>query len=173
MEVYNGPLVQQAQTTLRYHKIVQQAYHSHSFVGNHCSKYIQQNVQNDLAAIYKRGQEVTSKYLKLNTLFLKVHTEVAGMNFIVEVQRDSIKVAIDKYLKFCRRKFPDSVIPKQYFLEDYISPWIRKWGFGMAMHGGQGGESIHRKFNRISRYVPYCSPQQKAVLCDEGTPHAC
>ena len=179
LELYNGPLVQQAQTTLRYHKIVQQAYHSRSFVGNHCSKYIQQNVQNDLeasllekicelssnAAIYKREQEVTSKYFKLNTLFLKVHTEVAGMNFIPEVQRDNIEVAIDKYLKFYRRKFPYSVIPKQHFLEDHISPWIRRWGFGMAMHGEHGGESIHREFNRISRCMYHIADPSKKLYC--------
>ena len=170
LKLYNGPLVQQAQTTLRYHKIVQQAYHSRSFVGNHCSKYIQQNVRNDLeaslekicelssnAAIYKRGQEVTSKYFKLNTLFLKIHTEVAGMKFIPEVQRDSIEVAIDKYLKFYWRKFPDSMIPKQYFIETHISPWIRKWGFGMAMLGNRVVRVYTENLVGFQGvYVPYC-----------------
>ena len=94
-----------------------------------------------------------------------MHTEVGGIKFIPEVQRDNIEVVIDKYLKYYRRKFPNSVIPKQHFLEDHICPWISKWGFGMAMHGEQGGESIHREFNRISRCMYHIADPSKRLYC--------
>ena len=48
VQVQSGPVVSAVQITLKHHNIVQQAYHSKSFVGNHCSKYLKSNIQDDM-----------------------------------------------------------------------------------------------------------------------------
>ena len=51
-----------------------------------------------------------------------------------------------------RARFPEvRIIPKQHVLEAHCVQWIRRWGFGLALHGEQGGEEIHATVNRIQR----------------------
>ena len=49
LSVQSGPLVAVVLETLKQQNIVQQAYHSRSFIGNHCSKYIKQKVQDKIS----------------------------------------------------------------------------------------------------------------------------
>ena len=45
------------------------------------------------------------------------------------------------YMTFYRARFPEvRIIPKQHILEAHCVRWIRRWGFGLALHGEQGGE---------------------------------
>ena len=55
----NGPLVQALEKALIRHKTMKQSYHSRSFVGNHCSKYIKTFVQDDISATL---QETTCEF---------------------------------------------------------------------------------------------------------------
>ena len=56
------------------------------------------------------------------------------------------------YMTFYRARFPEvRIIPKQHVLEAHCVQWIRRWGFGLALHGEQGGEEIHATVNRIQR----------------------
>ena len=56
------------------------------------------------------------------------------------------------YMTFYRARFPEvRIIPKQLVLEAHCVQWIRRWGFGLALHGEQGGEEIHATVNRIQR----------------------
>ena len=61
---------------------------------------------------------------------------------------------IEVYINFYRRKFADSsVIQKQPILESHDSVWMQTWGFGMGLHGEQGGEQIHAVINRMKHRV--------------------
>lgn len=46
--VLSGPVTANLDAVLKEHKICTQAYHSRSFIGNHCNKYLKANVINDL-----------------------------------------------------------------------------------------------------------------------------
>ena len=48
LSILSGPLVSTVQMVLKCHHVVQQTYHSESYVGNHCSQYIKQDIQDDL-----------------------------------------------------------------------------------------------------------------------------
>ena len=80
-----------------------------------------------------------------------MHRQISHTRPIDEEELSDIQVYIDEYLAYYRGIFPDGrIIIKQHLLEDHVVPWIRRWGFGMGLHGEQGGESIHAQFNEIS-----------------------
>ena len=58
---------------------------------------------------------------------------------MAEVDDKAIQVAeqnIEKYMAYFRQ-FLSLVFPKLHFLEDHIVPWMKRWGFGLALHGEQ------------------------------------
>ncbi len=70
--------------------------------------------------------------------------------YIPTVEFDEIHVKIHSYMSFYRTHFPGKVTPKLHMLENHVLPWLRRWGVGMAMHGEQGGESVHAQFNTLT-----------------------
>ena len=38
-------------------------------------------------------------------------------------------------------------------LENHVADWVELWGFGMAFHGEQGGESIHHDLHEITTHM--------------------
>ena len=53
-----------------------------------------------------------------------------------------------------------------------VLEWMEKWRFGMAMHGEQKGESIHREFNIIERnmcHVPNLSQKLLFIMREHHT----
>jgi hypothetical protein len=38
-----------------------------------------------------------------------------------------------------------------HILEDHVWEWIETWGFGMALHGEQGGVQVHATMNLLKR----------------------
>ncbi|GFS12281.1 amine oxidase [Elysia marginata] len=49
-----GPIASALDTVLNKHRIIPQAYHSRSFIGNHCHKYLQPHVYTDLTSAIKK-----------------------------------------------------------------------------------------------------------------------
>ena len=178
LSVQSGPLVAVVLGTLKQQNIVQQAYHSRSFIGNHCSKYIKQKVQDKLSVtiqekncelsgnieLNQRIEKIATKFHRLNTLFERVHSEVGHIENVTEMDLAEIEDKIQKYLDFFRKKFPGALLPKHHLLEDHVLEWMEKWRFGMAMHGEQGGESIHREFNRIERNMCHVANLSQKLL---------
>ena len=169
--------MQSLEKTLKHDKKVKQSYHSRSFVGNHCSKYIRVSVQDDISAtlqektcelsgksnISKRVQQICKILNKLNGLYINVHNMAAHMT---EVDDDAIEIVqqnIEKYLAYYRKHFPNSIFPKQNFLEDV--PWMKRWQFGLSLHGEQGREAIHHEINRIQRNMYHVADPSKKFLC--------
>ena len=114
--------------------------------------------------ISKRVQQICKIFNKLNGLYLNVHNMVAHMT---EVDDDAIEIVqqkIEEYLAYYRKHFPNSIFPKQHFLEDHIVPWMKRWQFGLSLHGEQGGEAIHRKINRIQRNMYHVADPSKKLL---------
>ena len=59
---------------------------------------------------------------------------------------------IDELLNYYRVTFPTATItPKLHMLEDHVVEFIQKWRVGLGMMGEQGAESIHARFNHLSR----------------------
>ena len=159
-----GPVTSNLDKILQKNKICTQAYHGRSFIGNHCNKYISDSVQADLCqsvintawqyepayVIIEKAALVQAKYHHLNQLFAEVHKTVGHSRPVSENNIRQADDHIQAYMTFLRKKFPDtSIIPKQHILENHVSAWMETWGFGMGLHGEQGGEQIHADINRM------------------------
>ena len=91
------------------------------------------------------------KFQELNYLFSEVHNAVAHSLPVAPDHVGHIQRQIDKYLAYYRENFPNKILPKHHILEDHTPTWINRWEVGMALHGEQGGESVHSEFNSLQR----------------------
>ena len=96
LPIQGGPLVAVVLETLKRQNIVQQAYHSRSFIGNHCSKYIRSKVQDKILVniqeknceltnnveLNEKVREIGTRFHNLNMLFEGVHREIGSMKGI-------------------------------------------------------------------------------------------
>ncbi|GFO46595.1 amine oxidase [Plakobranchus ocellatus] len=146
-----GPVTSTLDTVLNKHRITPQAYHSRSFVGNHCHKYLQPNVYKDLTdTIVKQTQTLTSNpflidkactiqitFNDLNNAFRTVHNAISHTKPIDPNSLTDMQAAIDNYMTIYRRMFPHKVIPKQHLLEKHCIPHIKKYMFGLDLLGSR------------------------------------
>lgn len=165
LNVNSGPISSHLEVILKKNKIEQQAYHSRSFIGNHCVKYIKPDVTKQLCMgvvektvsisgkqeIITESKQICEKFKKLNNLYYAIHDRIGHGNAILESDHQEIEDAIHGYMEFYRECFPNKILPKHHILEDHILQWIHRWHFGLALHGEQGGESVHKEFNRLQR----------------------
>ena len=94
------------------------------------------------------------KFQALNSLFSDVHHRLSHQLPIPSTEADEIERCVKLYMSFFLQQFPQvCVTPKQHLLESHCVPWIRKWSFGMALHGEQGGEETHATVNILRNRV--------------------
>ena len=62
------------------------------------------------------------------------------------------ETSIHKFLKQYHSMFPESAItPKMHILQEHVIEWMKRWHVGLGLHGEQGAESVHNKFNQLQR----------------------
>ena len=162
-----GPVNSKVDFELRKHGIVRQKKHDGDLNGNHCAKYITQAVIQSVGACIEKetrrhttdksllsfANNTKDKFTKMNTLYANVHTLIGHSKPIDEKEFPAIEAAIKEYMRFYREMFCQlqdyRVLPKQHILEDHCVVWMKKWGFGLGLHGEQGGEQIHHTMNGI------------------------
>ena len=163
----SGPITQNLEKVLAKHNIEPQAYHSGAFIGNHCNKYLETPVYEDLtssivteterltddADLHKSAKYIKDSFFTLNELFSKVHKLISHCRPIDEQEVLEIDRAIKQYMQFYRMRFlhRNRVIPKQHMLEVHCVNWIKKWGCGMGLLGEQGIEQLHSTVNQLKR----------------------
>ena len=160
----SGPVAANLDTELKRHKISVQAYHGRSFIGNHCNKYLKKGAYDNIcdsvvrvtkaitndSDIHACAERIQVKFQTLNQLYSKVHSLISHKNPVHKDMYDTTDRAINEYMTFFRQAFPSvNIIPKQHILETHCLPWIRSWGFGLGLHGEQGGEEVHATVNRL------------------------
>ena len=165
LDQLSGPVASNLETILQQHSIIVQAYHSRSFTGNHCNQYLRPNVIASVCAsvsaktyaltenenIRMDSEHVSQTFHELNTLYSNVHQKVSHSRHVNEEDLPQITININQYMTYFRKQFPKKVIPKMHFLEDHIVPWMKAYGFGMGLHGEQGGEGTHRLFKKLRK----------------------
>lgn len=153
-----GPICSRLEAILVKHKIAVQSYHSRSFVGNHCHKYLSPNTYEDLAQhVVKTSLDLSQNenlhvqtsysaqiFKHLNKLFQTIHSLISHSNKIEDSSWLAIDKSIKTYMSFYRRKIKSPVFPKIHFLEYHCLNWIKKYGFGLGLHSEHGGEQLHR-----------------------------
>ena len=162
----SGPVTANLDSVLKSNNIAVQAYHGRSFIGNHCHKYMKTQVIDsicksvlqkameltDATHIHTAADDIEDKFRNLNNLFSRVHERISHKGPIVAAEVNEIQKTVDGYMEFFRRSFPRvPIIPKQHILEAHCTDFIRTWGFGLGLHGEQGGEACHATVNQLKR----------------------
>jgi len=165
----SGPVGAYLETILNRNKIEVQAYHSRSFIGNHCHQYMKPAVYEDICGsvlgktmevtdnhnLHREAEDIQVKFLQLNALYSTVHRLISHAKPLPSADEDQegeIQAAIDRYMAFFRQAFPTTrVLPKQHILECHCVDFMRQWRFGLGLLGEQGGEECHAVVNAIKR----------------------
>ena len=71
-----------------------------------------------------------------------------------------------------RREYNQRFPPKQHLLEHHCVPFMRQHGFGLGLHGEQGGEEVHAVVNRLKRR-PWGMKSEEEKLRVNLTEHMC
>ena len=165
LDKLSGPITANLDEVMLSHNIEPCAYHSRSLIGNHCHKYLKDNVTSDICEsvpqktyemttdedICRSSRQISSTFKKLNLLFKNVHKAVSHSKNIPLNEIDTINENIQKYTSYYRQKFPGKVTPKQHILECHVVPWIQAQGVGCGVHSEQGREGLHSVFNQLKR----------------------
>ena len=161
----SGPIASSLDDILTQNHITPQAYHSRSFIGNHCHKYTRQTVYTQLTnAVITQTQACTRdpfivddahvtahNFNLINAAYSAVHAAISHSHPIDQKDLPAIKEQIDTYMNLFRRTFPRKTIPKHHILEHHCVPFIEKHGIGLGLLGEQGTESSHQTIVKLER----------------------
>ena len=162
----SGPVASSLDPILTKHRITPQAYHSRSFVGNHCHKYMKPHGYEELTTtITSRTQACTYdpflvdeaftlklKFDQLNYAYAQVHRHISHTNSVMEQSVTDIQALIDNYMTTYRRQFPNKTIPKQHILEYHCTPHILQYRLGLGLLGEQGTEASHQTIAQLEKF---------------------
>ena len=171
LHIRAGPVAHNLNNILEKHRIVTKAFHSRSFIGNHCNKYLVPRVYRDLCRsvvtvtnemtdnthLHHQAKCIQGKFYHLNRLFDEVNEEIKDTTPVNNTDIPTIEKAIATYMDFYRTTFPDKrVTPKQHLLEQHCLNFIQRWKFRMAFHGEQGVELLHSTIEKQRRKLWQC-----------------
>ena len=173
----SGPVTSNLDHVLKKNKITMQAYHGRSFVSNHCHKYLQPSVTNDICQsvvektfqlsdsveVQTKAHDIASKFQILNEFFARVHKHIAHALPTTDEEINKLDSDIIRYMDFYRTSFgKHRIIPKQHILECHSTYFMRIWKFGLGFLGEQGGEETHAFINELKvRVRGIVDPEQK------------
>ena len=186
-----GPVCLELDRILFANGIIPQVYHSRSFIGNHCHRYLTEDA-NDVTvfekltmqvvktvsectsdpAMHARARGIQSKFNALNHAYKKVHSAISHTKPIPADDIPAIQKSISTYMEIWRTAFQDtSISPKQHILEMHCVPWIQRYGFGMGLMGEQGGELIHATVAKLERRTRAIRNPEKRLKLMMKTQH--
>ena len=163
----SGPVNENIDITLKQNKIPVQAWHSRSFIGNHCHKYMKGAFKRVCQSVVEKtgtlttdpvllasAQAIADKFAMLNAMYAEVHTCISHCRPVTDSEIRQAQSKINAYMGFFRLTFPSvAVIPKQHILEYHCTAFMFRWGFGLGLHGEQGGEETHAVINALKPRV--------------------
>ncbi len=110
-----------------------------------------------------KAVETKDVFDKLNDSFREVHHIISHCEPICNDELEFVDTLIQRYMEEYRTNFPGKAIPKQHFLEAHCVPWMRRYGFGLGLHGEQGGELIHSTMSRLQRIGKHIRNDRKRL----------
>ena len=79
------------------------------------------------------------------------NTPTAITSTIFDTSRQNIKVFMESIRRKVVTRKRGNVTPKLHLLEDHVADQMERFGVGLAIHGEQGGETIHHEWNELRR----------------------
>ena len=144
--------------------IKRQKFHGKSFIGNDCDRYLERAVYSEICQVVVtttkqitadqehilRAKSITSKHHKLWNLFSHVYDLVKHSNYLSENDILEIGKAVDEFMAYFRRRFPNESIPlKFHIIEDHLVDSCIQYRYGLGLFGEQGVESIHHRLKEV------------------------
>ena len=184
----SSPVTATLNSALQDNTTFPQSYHRRALISNHCSKYLKTPVYErirqgavskaqeltDDRGVLMRAQNIRDKFTALNSLFADIHTRISHQKPMTENGSDEEEKCIQRYMYF-RQQFPSvHIIPKQNLLEAHSVPFVRRWGFGLTLHGEQGGQgNAHNCSCLEEKGMGTEVSTAKTSSPDDETPHNC
>ena len=100
-------------------------------------------------SILHQAKLIQSNFHELNVMFFNIHKSISHSKPINRDRALKIQKDIDTYMEYYRETIGAKVIPKLHFLEHHCCEWVQTWGFGMGLHGEQGGELVHSSIKKL------------------------
>ncbi|KAL5470750.1 hypothetical protein EMCRGX_G028763 [Ephydatia muelleri] len=175
--IKDGPFVKELDSALQSIGVHRQQYFGGAFVGNHVHKTLKlsniqtlckslvQTAQKRLPHCVAELQQRTDILVNTFCMFASCHN-IYDQNFIDEAQTFALEQAIEQFMAYFRKSFPEATVPiKMHILEDHATTWANSTHVGFGLLGEQGAESIHAKFTRLG--LAYTAVTDKAPAnCD-------
>ncbi|GFO15140.1 amine oxidase [Plakobranchus ocellatus] len=160
-----GPICSTLDKILNKNRIIPQAYHGRSFIGNHSHKYFKTDVHKQLRrhlmlqtlrctdnqVIIDTAFTHKAKLDSINLAFSKIHNLISHTDPIHTNKLTNIQQAIEQYMTIYRKNFSQKVLPKHHILEHHCITFIQKYNFGLGLLGEQGGELLHSTIAKIQK----------------------
>ena len=160
-----GPVASNLDCALAKHNIIPQSYHSRSFIGNHCHKYLRDDVYKDVTSSIITQTQLSTicqdtidkawlikfQFDDLNFSLSQVHKKISHSKPLTAANIDDIENDIKKYMTIYRQQFPNKTLPKHHILEHHCVPFIKLTHFGLGLLGEQGVEASHQSLSKFER----------------------
>ena len=128
--------------------IDRQAYHSNSFVGNHCVKILENS-----QALVDVLDDQSEKEL-MNSLFSRfyaIYKVMSANRFLNAGEVDDLAEKCYEFGEFFPRNFPNATLPvKFHLLTHHVPAFIKKWN-SLGVFSEHLLESVHARGNRLHR----------------------
>jgi hypothetical protein len=105
----------------------------------------------DRQEIIDRAIACRRDFEALNSLYAAAHRLISHAEPVTEDVITLAENAIQEYIHSFRLMFPRKIIPKQHVLEHHCVEWMKKYRFGLGMHGEQGIEMLHSTVARLEK----------------------
>ena len=162
----SGPVAYSIEETLAKHKIESKAWHGGAFIGNHCAKYLNENVYTQVTdtvckktasltenlELRQKAEQIKQTFDTLFASFAKVHDKISNTNKLTQDDQIYIQESIDIYMNNIRKFFPEkNVTPKMHILENHVVPFLQNFNVALGRMSEQGGELIHASMVKFSK----------------------
>eukprot|EP00731_Ephydatia_muelleri_P028813 Em0020g457a len=152
--IKDGPFVKELDSALQSIGVHHQQYFGGAFVGNHVHKTLKlsniqtlckslvQTAQKRLPHCVAELQQRTDILVNTFCMFASCHN-IYDQNFIDEAQTFALEQAIEQFMAYFRKSFPEATVPiKMHILEDHATTWANSTHVGFGLLGEQGAESM-------------------------------
>ena len=152
-----GPGVTKLNKLLADMAVQRQAFHGNVFVGNHCKVILHGSSKNTSEKNYERLCSVLSdanlrnNFIEIFRLFSKSHHLMTMRNFLSPEEIDRLENLCAKFGELFPKYFPGESLPLK--IHDFVFhvPRFVKFHKTLGLFSEEGGESLHRFINCVSR----------------------
>ena len=156
-----GPLEAKLLLALEQINVKRQAYHGHSFVGNHC-KTILKNY-GKLCSVLDDHPEEKNKFMLIFSIYAEIQPLIANKNILSEAEIRTVESLCTNFGEQFPILFPEESITRKMHELIFHIPRFIAYHKTLGMFSEEEGESLHNVINQELRSL-YCVRDNKQKL---------